>query len=201
MMNTRTFFLVLMNVTFLICRVSAAADAPVRFLALGKPSAIRIQGTAKTLESEKPAWKDGKFSGTYHVLLNELETGISMRDRHMKEKYLEVEKFPKADLMLSDCPVKLGESKCEGQVTLHGVTQKVPLNVAWSRGSSSDEWLAHSRFILKLSEFGIKIPTFANITVAEDVTVEVDSSVKEPKALVSDSAKTPSSPTQPQLKN
>lgn len=156
----------------------ASPDPSVKFLAIGNPSAIHIQGTTKTLETEKTSWKDGKFSGTYHVPLDQLETGISMRDRHMKEKYLETAKYPKADLSIADCPVKEGETACEGSLTLHGVTKKIPMKVTWTKlgeEKGAKKWKANTEFGLKLSDYGISIPKFANITVAEDVAVQVES--------------------------
>jgi polyisoprenoid-binding protein YceI len=158
--------------------LSAGADT-VKFLADGNPSAIRIQGVAKTLEVEKAEWKEGKLSGTYHVPLDQLETGISLRDRHMKEKYLETAKYPKADLSIADCaPSEAAESSCEGTLTLRGITKKVPLKVKWTKlaaEGTAKRWKADTEFGLKLSDYGIALPKFANITVAEDVTVQVES--------------------------
>ena len=161
----------------------AAVEPTVKFLAVGNPSAIRIQGVAKALETEKTTWKNGKLTGVYHVPMNQLETGISMRDRHMKEKYLETEKYPKADLLISECAPREGDTTCEGSLTLHGVTKIVPMTVKWTKLSETKEaktWKANTAFGIKLSDFGIAIPKFANITVAEDVKVEVESEAVQP---------------------
>lgn len=161
----------------------AAIDSSVKFLAVGNPSAIRIQGVSKDLEVEKTEWKDGKLNGTYHVAMDALETGISLRDHHMKEKYLETGKFPKADLSIVDCAPKEGQTTCDGSLTLHGVTKKIPMKVTWTKLSEdkgAKTWKADTEFALKLSDYGIAIPKFANITVAEDVQVQVENQTVQP---------------------
>jgi polyisoprenoid-binding protein YceI len=156
------------------------AGAGVKFLAVGNPSAIRIQGEGKALTAENTAWtKDGKFSGTFHVPLDSLETGISMRDRHMKEKYLETGKYPNADLVLKACPLKASETTCEGKLTLHGVTKPVSIKLK-SADAGPKTMKVNADFAVKLSDYGISIPKFANITVAEDVQIQVDSETAKP---------------------
>ncbi len=152
---------------------SAATTPSVKFLAVGNPSAIRIQGEAKTLESEKTEWKAGKFSGIFHLPMDQLETGISMRDKHMKEKYLETGKYPKADLAIDACEMKAdAESTCAANLTLHGVTKPVSLKVKTATAGSMLK--VNADFVLKLTDYQIALPTFANIKVAEDVTVQVE---------------------------
>src|SRR5438309_1643612 len=61
------------------------------FLAIGNPSAIRIDGKSEGPEGELAVQeKDGNFlvSGQLKVSMKNCETGIALRDRHMKEKYL-----------------------------------------------------------------------------------------------------------------
>jgi polyisoprenoid-binding protein YceI len=155
------------------------SHAGVKFLAIGHPSAIRIQGEGKTLLTEKTSWKDGKFSGTFRVPLDSLKTGISTRDRHMKEKYLETAKFPNADLELSACPLREGETTCLGKLSLHGVTKGVSIHLVESEGGPKTLKIS-ADFAIKLTDFGITIPKFANITVAEDVQIQVDSETAKP---------------------
>lgn len=159
---------------------ASSAFANVKFLAIGNPSAIRIQGEGKTITAEKTAWtKDGKFSGTFHVPLDSLETGISMRDKHMKEKYLETSKYPNADLELAPCALTVSETTCGGKLTLHGVTKPVVVKV---KATPSDKKTLKigADFAVKLSDYGIVIPKFANITVAENVQIQVDSETARP---------------------
>lgn len=158
---------------------SDASFADVKFLAIGHPSAIRIQGNGKVLNAEKVEWKTGKFSGVFHVPLDSLETGIGLRDRHMKEKYLETGKYPNADLAVEGCPLKVGAESCEAKLTLHGVSKPVTLALTVTDGEPKS-FAVDAAFTIKLSDFGIEIPKFANITVAEDVKVEVATETPKP---------------------
>ncbi|MBS1962268.1 MAG: YceI family protein [Bdellovibrionales bacterium] len=158
---------------------ATAASANVHFQAVGRPSAIRIDGDAEPVVSEKTSWKNGKFSGTFHVPLDSITTGIAMRDRHTKEKYLETAKYPTADYVVKDCALNVGESTCDGSLTLHGVTKSIQLKFAVTEGAPK-QLKVSTDFSLKLSDYGIAIPTFANITVADEVKVHVDSETAKP---------------------
>ena len=68
--------------------LSSAKDAHVEFEAAG-PAGMKIEGTTTDLNVSTTA---GTSSST--VPLANLSTGIALRDQHMKEKYLEVPKYP-----------------------------------------------------------------------------------------------------------
>ena len=71
------------------------APSGVEFLAVGKPSALKINGTGGKLAGTIEV--DGtEIKGRILVKINDFSTGISLRDQHMKEKYLETEKFSDA---------------------------------------------------------------------------------------------------------
>ena len=65
------------------------------------------------------------------VPLAGLQTGIGLRDKHMREKYLEVDKYPDAVLEVPWSGVKLpgdgqtGEGSAPGKMTLHGKSKDV----------------------------------------------------------------------------
>ncbi len=155
------------------------AGANVKFLAIGRPSAIRIEGRMEPLTAVKTEWKDGRFSGTYRIPVTSLDSGISLRDKHAKEKYLETEKFPDAEYILEGCPLKVGETDCGGNLTLHGVTKPVTIKVIASDGGPS-VLKVKAEFGIKLSDYGIAIPKFANVTVADTVDISVESEAKKP---------------------
>ncbi|MGK5089731.1 YceI family protein [Bdellovibrionota bacterium FG-2] len=155
------------------------ASGSVEFLAIGRPSALRIRGKGAGPEGVvKVSRASGKpvAQGLLRFELALLDTGIDSRTEHMKEKYLEVAKFPQAVLSFSDLalpdssPVK-GKVAFKGELTFHGVTHAIA-------GSSEimeieKSFVVEAEFPVKLSEFKVEIPNFAGITVAEDVTVTV----------------------------
>ena len=180
---------------FVLCflsQLASAAEKPaqltldggaseVRFTALGKPSLLRIKGEGAhangTLENQ-----GGRYTGEISVDLREFHTGISLRDRHMKEKYLELGKaeFAKAVLKIAtlDAPcveAAAGSSKpCAftGSLSLHGKSEPVSGTAVVSQEGNAKKISAEWSF--KLSNHGIEIPTFAGVTVADDVLVNAE---------------------------
>jgi len=158
-------------------------SSKIEFLAVGRPSAIKIRGkssTAQGILKVIPAGNQFKVEGTIKVPLEPLDTGIALRDRHMKEKYLEVKKYPNAELTLTEAKLPSsfnaddfkGTVPFSGTLDLHG--QKRPVSGNADVEKHGSETTVHVEFPLKLSEFGIPTPEFSGIKVAEDVQVFAD---------------------------
>ena len=75
--------------------LSAASDSHVTFEGKG-PAGFKVTGSTTDLSV---AEADGNVVVT--VPLANLNTGIDLRDHHMKEKYLEVPKYPSAVLTIA----------------------------------------------------------------------------------------------------
>jgi polyisoprenoid-binding protein YceI len=176
----------LLLITFLptveaqVLDLSSGAD--VEFNAVGRPSMINIRGTGAKAAG-KLELKDGNASGEFIVDLNSFTTEMETRDEHMKETYLETSKegFARAMLKISQkgldiksFPIKGSWSpkNLKGLLTLHGVTKEVILitnidfNDSLAKGQVS--------FKIKLPDYGVEIPSFAGVTVAEEVTATVN---------------------------
>jgi polyisoprenoid-binding protein YceI len=165
---------------------SVRETARVEFLAIGRPSLLRIKGSGVGV-SGSIAVRDSKASGELRFPLTSLATGISLRDRHMKETYLETEKHPEAILKIVDVPLAKGwslqtstlnETPFTGTLRLHGVEKPVSGTFSLVSGGSST-LTAEAKFEIQLSDFGVKIPTYAGITIANNVVVTA--SLKELK--------------------
>jgi polyisoprenoid-binding protein YceI len=156
-----------------------ATGGHVEFTAVGWPSALTIHGKGDGLEGRLAV--DGTaVSGTLTFDLSGLTTGIGLRDRHMKEKYLEVARHPRAALALegvSLAPLPAGERfdpvrvPWQGMLTLHGVTQRVSGEARIERAGKAVKTVAE--FPVDISAFGIEVPSYMGITVAEKVQVKV----------------------------
>jgi polyisoprenoid-binding protein YceI len=158
-----------------------AGSGTVDFLAVGRPSALKIHGTG-TGPDAKLSLDGSQLKGKIDFDMTKLDTGISLRTEHMKNKYLEVGKYPKSTLTLLDAPVDAsfasslsngGEKKFRGTLLLHGKEKEVSGTYTAQNG----EVKAH--FPLTLSDFGIDIPKYLGITVADTVTVDVDLPLKK----------------------
>jgi polyisoprenoid-binding protein YceI len=162
------------------------SKSKIEFLAVGKPSMLKIRGTAKP-EGEAKALegslslKGDNVSGTAKFALDTLATGIGMRDRHMKEKYLETAKFPKAEFALTELKVPEALQKGDGvakeipfkgTLTIHGVSQPVIGVAKMERSGGKAEF--EFAFGTKIPAHKIDLPSFMGVTVAEDVQITVE---------------------------
>ncbi|MBP7843306.1 MAG: YceI family protein [Proteobacteria bacterium] len=160
--------------------VSKANTGHVSFLAIGSPSFLKIEGKGSGTEGSLDV-KDGKATGTFMFELASLDTGIDTRNEHMKEKYLKVSQNPKAILKVEEIKTAkgqlslgegLGSGQFKGQLTLNGVTKAIEGVLEGSKHEKGGEKL-NAKFSLKLTDYGIEIPSFAGITVADEVKLEV----------------------------
>jgi polyisoprenoid-binding protein YceI len=146
----------------------APTNAKVTFVAIG-PAGLQIQGSTPDLKASST---DANLSIV--VPLANLSTGISLRDQHMRDKYLEVPKFPEATLTVAKAQLKSPASgqtvqvDVPGMLTLHGQTKPVSVHYeARNDGPVS----VNGRFHLVMTDFGITVPSYLGVTVKPDVDV------------------------------
>ena len=158
------------------------ASGKTMFKAVGRPSALKIIGEGPGPSGQVKV-TEGQLRGVFIVDLNGLDTGVGLRTRHMKEKYLEVGKFPRATLILTQAALPAADVsqnfKYEklpflGTLSLHGVDKPVSGTADIERTGKNVK--VSAGFDLKLTDYGIEIPKYVGITVAEDVTVSIESS-------------------------
>jgi polyisoprenoid-binding protein YceI len=137
---------------------------------------MTIEGTTAELKVT-----DDGGNVVIEVPLANLVTGIALRDRHMKEKYLEVAKFPTTTLVIARSALKLPakDDRVEGDVPgllkLHG--QNRPVTVHYQAKGTSGGFAAQGKFRLNMSDFGISVPSYLGVTVKPDVDVSATFSV------------------------
>jgi polyisoprenoid-binding protein YceI len=147
-----------------------AGRGPGGFTVEGTTHELRVQDDGTTLKLTVP--------------LGQLTTGIALRDRHMREKYLEVAKFPELVLELPWSTVKLPsdgqrlEGSGTGKVTLHGQSKDVPIRYAVQRAGSSYQVTGHAAINLK--DFGIEVPSYFGITVQPDIDARATFTADKP---------------------
>jgi len=153
-------------------------SSSVTVLARG-PAGLRIEGKGSEVVVE-----EGASAWTLKVPLTHLETGIALRDRHLRE-LLEAEKYPAAILRVSRSDLSFPkeheavEGTVEGELTLHG--QLRPVKVHY-RAELKPGGLTTVRgsFQLDLRDFDIRTPSYLGVTVAPTVQVEADLAVSGP---------------------
>jgi polyisoprenoid-binding protein YceI len=148
---------------------SSASDGRVTFDAAG-PAGFKIEGTTSDLAVSET---NGNLVVT--VGLANLTTGISLRDHHMRDKYLEVPKFPSAVLSVArsalTVPAAGGqvEADAPATLTLHGQTR--PVTVHYSTKLDGSSFTTQGRFHINMNDFGITVPTYLGVTVKPEVDV------------------------------
>lgn len=156
-----------------------AADGQTEFSAVGKPAMIKINGKGQGPEGDLTFAAD-KVSGTLKVNLEKLTTEIDLRDDHMKNKYLEVKKFPTAEITFKDfkAPVavdsmtdKETEINFSGEFTMHGKTK--PISGVAKIKKIQNSISGDAEFTIKIMEYLETLPSYMGLKVADDVKVVV----------------------------
>jgi polyisoprenoid-binding protein YceI len=155
--------------------LSAPSDAHVVFDASG-PAGLKIEGTTPDLRVSST-----DASVVVTVPLANLSTGISLRDRHMKERYLEVGKFPETTLTVVRSQLKVpskGETlqaDVPATLTLHGQSRPVTVHYETRNDGAIS---VQGRLHIVMTDYGVTVPSYLGVTVKPDV--DVNASFKLP---------------------
>ena len=159
------------------------AQGKTQFTAIGKPNLLPIHGEGVGPQGEVTLDKQN-VTGTLDLPLAGLTTAIDKRDEHMKHKYLETDKFPQAELKVTEmvlpalAPGATGKQiPFKGELDLHGV--KHPVTGTADVELTATGYKIVSKFKVVLSDYKIDIPTYFGVTVADNVDVEVGFEVKK----------------------
>jgi polyisoprenoid-binding protein YceI len=129
----------------------------------GKGADIRVADRGETLVVTVP--------------LADVSTGIGIRDTHMREKYLEIGKYPTAELEVLRSELKFPaegarvEATASGTMTIHGTPQSITFHYRAQRKGNSYE--VQGDVHLNMNDFGIEKPTYLGVTVKPPVDVTV----------------------------
>jgi polyisoprenoid-binding protein YceI len=112
----------------------------------------------------------------FEVQLNGLDTGIGLRNRHMRENYLETDKFPYAYFKGNLASVR-GDSVGSFQVVAEGVFgvhgSEKPKTIAVVVTPAIGGFSVHSELEVKLSDYDIEIPKLMFLKINELIKLEV----------------------------
>jgi polyisoprenoid-binding protein YceI len=123
-----------------------------------------------SLGSDQP----GALKGAMSVDLRTLKTGIGMRDRHMRDNYLEVAKGPGFEMAtIEGIQIEKldGKTTFNGTLVLHGERHAVTgsATIARERGGYNVE----AEFPVKVSEFNIPKPTYLGVGVQDQIRIKI----------------------------
>ena len=154
-----------------------ASQAKVSFSCSG-PGGLRIEGTGSELQT---ADKGGALVLT--VPLSKVSTGIGVRDTHMHDKYLEVAKYPNAELVVPRAGLKFPsdgssvDASAPGTMTIHGTSRPVTFHYkAVRKGTAYD---VQGDVHVNMNDYGIPTPSYLGITVKPPVDISVSFRLNE----------------------
>lgn len=121
----------------------------------------------------------------FEVDLRTLDTGIGLRNRHMKEDYLETDKYPmttfKGKITKAD---KSSDGKlnvvADGNMTIHGVTKPISIRGTLTP-SQGGGYRIQSNFEVKLTDYNIPIPQLMFLKISEVMKLNLDFFTKKVK--------------------
>jgi len=167
----------------------AAAEAPawridrgdVKILVPMRPGGAFTATTASmngtlSLAGEKPA----RLAGEVAVVLGTIDTGIALRNQHLREKYLEVGKGQGFDTAVvsdirfrdADGEAFQGTSAFTGALLLHGIKHAID-GTADIRHQGNDRRVK-AVFSLLMSDYGMTAPMYLGVGVADKLLVTVE---------------------------
>ena len=152
----------------------ASAPAMAAFQVSGKPKVnfFAVGTGAPDIEgvSDKLSIADDGTTLTFTVPMESVETGMTLRDHHMHQNYVQVDQFPNATLSFArsalTLPVEVGEStsgSVQASFTVHGVA--APVTVTWSLKRSKSGYTVDASFNYDVTKHGIEIPSYLGVTV------------------------------------
>jgi len=141
--------------------ITFSAKANVGMVIDGTTSAIAIDEDAKNV--------------TLTVATGTLTTNVELRDKHMKETYLETPKFPEAKLIIEKSCLALPESgekagECPAAFTLHGETKGVTVKYKAKVAGGATE--VDASFVANFVDHGVQEPKYMGIKVKPQVEVK-----------------------------
>jgi polyisoprenoid-binding protein YceI len=182
-----------MHAVWLVCLLGASPDAlaqapPLSWtiasgdvrvtcpLTVGGSFEARTMSLSGTLAADAAA---PTLKGELSVDLSTLDTGISLRNEHLRDNYLEVGKgsgYDRAVLSSIDIGslatgIRDGSRPFSARLRLHGKEQPISGRATLNR--RGDSVRVEASFPVRLADFGIPDPRYLGVGVGKEVTVRV----------------------------
>lgn len=163
----------------------SSQESNVEFLAVGKPSLLKINGTGGKLKGQVK-FTNLIVSADCTVPLEGITTGIGLRDEHMKNKYLEIGKFPEATLKISELKIEKDYFKekgiqknipFKGKLKIHGNESDIEGTADIDSDDKNISIQAKTK--TNITAHKIDVPSYLGVKVADEVEIKVDLKIKK----------------------
>jgi hypothetical protein len=149
----------------------------VEFETTGSPTMIRISGKSDTECEGKISYNEkGLIEGFFQLPLDKLDTGIPLRNKHLRENYLDIASFPTAKLTLKEAEMfneqvngKFGkQNKFVAALEMHGKEVSITDGIYEVKGNK-----VTAKFSIDLPAFDVERPSFMGIKVVDKVHLTI----------------------------
>lgn len=143
------------------------------------PGALdQVVGTSNTVSSIFD-----KATGDFVIqgLVKSFKFKSPLMEEHFNENYMESDKLPKTTFKgkIAGYDGKVGTYDAEGDLTIHGVTNKVKTKVTISM--NGDKLSITGNFMVKLNDYKLDVPAMAKKTLAETAKISIKLELEEKK--------------------
>lgn len=147
-------------------------DSTVTFVTTATPGFLKITGKGGHVEGKLKV-VEGVVSGNLWVPLKDFDTGIELRNKHMREKYLVVKDFPDATLtLLPFAHANVGTFK--GILKIKKDSKPVEGTYKFEGG------LVSAKLTINVKDFpSIGVPSYLGVTAADSVDITVGFALKK----------------------
>lgn len=116
-----------------------------------------------------------KSNGEFVVqgLVKSFKFKLPLMEEHFNENYMDSDKFPKTSFKgkIVNYDGKNGIYDVEGDLTIHGVTNKIKTKVTIS--SNGNKLVILGSFVVKLNDYKLEVPALAKRTLSEIAKISI----------------------------
>lgn len=146
-----------------------------------------FEGTTENIDGYL-LWSGDDFTNEsefyFEVDLATLDTGMGLRNRHMRENYLETDQFPFAEFSgkiidvkkISNQEYKIGT---KGIFKIHG--KQTEMEISGHVIIQDEKYNVKSNFEINLNDYNIKIPKLMFMKINELIKIELNFNLKKTK--------------------
>lgn len=140
-------------------------DGKVSFVTTANPGIITIEGTGGKPTGNLKVDKE-LVSGSFKIALADFTTGLGLRDKHLKGKYLDVIKFPEAEFSFL---AQKDDGSIDGELKIKSDTHKQLVSYSVKDGN------VYAKMRISLKDYpSIGIPSYLGVTVADFVDIDTE---------------------------
>ena len=176
-MKIKINFLVLFLPILVFSQKYKVSDSKVTFFSYApvediKAESVKLQGLVDFSNKEF----------FFRIPINSFVFPSSLMQEHFNENYLESDVYPNSIFqaeVLGTNVKEIGDAKVEGDLTIHGVTNKIFVDGFLLE--KDNKIIIKANFSIKLKDYKIKIPKIVMYKIAEEIAISVNIELKEIK--------------------